>query len=958
MVIAQNRWFSRGGNYKWKGESGKLKVALSLFASLLFAAPALAEFTCELSFLQAPATALANFPVLVRLAEDAPTGFYYTDCPTGSCIWFTDANDEAIPCDVDTWDTAGESLVWVSVPSLSSSATITMHWDASGASADQPASSLVWSRADYVGVWHMNELVYDSTKEKHYTPDSSASGWNAYKVTQSDAVPAPVTTATGVTANPTPLTGTAMNIAYGAGKDNAAFGGFAVPMAQTSSFTLGGSGFTLSAIVNSQQLANNGRCRVIAFGAAYNEMANLSVGCDNIYVMGESNHLKANPRGQTDWVYAAGVFNSPRSKIYADGGCLSDGNPSLASLSLTKGIGLGCFIDGKNTLDGYLDEARIRNVASTGEWIAEEYTTVTSANYVSFGDVEGGSGIEYLKLGTPTVSEITAVSATVSGRLTKLGDGAASASVALFYTDGTVTNSVALGSTNAVPAEFTASLANLTPSTAYTVWFSAVNDAAPPASTNSVTVTFSTGADATEWDTATATFTPDGMTLTATIDITNVGSGTSMLYLMKGSGATATVAGSAAVTSAGTKTVSGDFSDLPWGSRVYYSLMLVNGTAASSVTNTYNPSAYKDLQDNSTYTWIGGSSGIWTNDACWSCVVGNLAATHQAGHPVSGSTAVFATAAGDDPVTVTLPDIPGDSMENDGVCWRANTLNLSGMHEPLVFTSQTTNWTSRLYIHGVGAENNYNRLVFDHAAAKFYAPRFMGAATTNALGENFTVTFKNGASGNMGNWNLERPGVKLRVETGSRVIAGNFSAGASAAPAPVFEVDDSAFELSGQYAITMDTHGANGLTARISGAKGSLSSSGIVTGKANSTNTVEFVIPEAGYDSVPLRLTASNRILGGDGTTAPVTLKILRDSPGLRSISHRGIQLVQSAAGINASNLIFQDVKTGLNGFFFKDEEGNAYANAAAIQTAGKSAADITQIWYRPPVSPFVLTIR
>ena len=47
MVIAQNRWFSRGGNYKWKGESGKLKVALSLFASLLFAAPALAEFTCE-----------------------------------------------------------------------------------------------------------------------------------------------------------------------------------------------------------------------------------------------------------------------------------------------------------------------------------------------------------------------------------------------------------------------------------------------------------------------------------------------------------------------------------------------------------------------------------------------------------------------------------------------------------------------------------------------------------------------------------------------------------------------------------------------------------------------------------------------------------------------------------------------------------------------------------------------
>ena len=107
-----------------------------------------------------------------------------------------------------------------------------------------------------------------------------------------------------------------------------------------------------------------------------------------------------------------------------------------------------------------------------------------------------------------------------------------------------------------------------------------------------------------------------------------------------------------------------------------------------------------------------------------------------------------------------------------------------------------------------------------------------------------------------------------------------------------------------------------------------------------------------------MRLTASNRILGGDGTTAPVTLKILRDSPGLRSISHRGIQLVQSAAGINASNLIFQDVKTGLNGFFFKDADGNEYADAAAISAAGKNADQITLIWYRPPVSPFVIHVR
>ena len=88
------------------------RVAFAICLALFFAAPARAEFTCELSFQQAPSTALANFPVLVRLAEDAPTGFSYADCPTASCIWFTDASDNAIPCDVDTWDTTGESLVW------------------------------------------------------------------------------------------------------------------------------------------------------------------------------------------------------------------------------------------------------------------------------------------------------------------------------------------------------------------------------------------------------------------------------------------------------------------------------------------------------------------------------------------------------------------------------------------------------------------------------------------------------------------------------------------------------------------------------------------------------------------------------------------------------------------------------------------------------------------------------
>ena len=132
-------------------------TALAALLAAFVAAPALAEFTCELSFPSAPATPLENFPVLVRLANDAPEGFLYEDCPTAAHLWFTDAGNNVLPFEADTWNTAGESLVWVSVPSFSSSTTITMHWSSdAGSVEDSPDAREVWTRAGYNAVWHFS----------------------------------------------------------------------------------------------------------------------------------------------------------------------------------------------------------------------------------------------------------------------------------------------------------------------------------------------------------------------------------------------------------------------------------------------------------------------------------------------------------------------------------------------------------------------------------------------------------------------------------------------------------------------------------------------------------------------------------------------------------------------------------------------------------------------------------
>ena len=365
-------------------------------------------FTATVVWDGAPAE---NLPFLLRISEGGVNGFDYDDV-TASGLEILDADGQLLPFEIDTWNTNGESLVWVLPPVYENGATVTVRYGAPFANAPLPATN-VWTA--YVAVWHMNEILVDSESGKHYTPDSSASGWHAYKSDEADTVLSPVTTAPGASAHPTPLTGTAMNIAYGAGKSSSSLGGFCVPADQTSSTTLNGPGFTFSAIVNSQQPANNGRCRVIAFGNSYNDKANFPVGSDNIYCMGSDNHKKANPKGATGWVCAAGVFNSPLSKIYADGVCLSasnEGKPNLASITLTKGIGLGCFTDGKQCLDGYLDEARIRNAASTADWIAAEYHTMADGA-VSFSSVSS-SDTSVPVLGTPSVASNPDGSFTVS----------------------------------------------------------------------------------------------------------------------------------------------------------------------------------------------------------------------------------------------------------------------------------------------------------------------------------------------------------------------------------------------------------------------------------------------------------------------------------------------------------------------------------------------------------------
>ena len=93
-----------------------------------------------------------DIPVLLRLSEATILGFSYADV-TASGLEILDATGHLLPHEIDTWNTNGESVVWVRLPDYRDGATLTVRYGT--AFSNEPISANFWS--DCLGVWHMNE---------------------------------------------------------------------------------------------------------------------------------------------------------------------------------------------------------------------------------------------------------------------------------------------------------------------------------------------------------------------------------------------------------------------------------------------------------------------------------------------------------------------------------------------------------------------------------------------------------------------------------------------------------------------------------------------------------------------------------------------------------------------------------------------------------------------------------
>ncbi len=343
--------------------------------------------------------ALTDFPVLVRVSAEA-VGQMLTDAAD---LRFVDANGDELAYEIDAWNPAGESLVWVKVPSLTQGASIRMYFGNPDAEAPAYASgSDVFGNA-YVGVWHGNQ----GTDTK--LTDSTGHG-----------LPASLNGAAKVQAG---ILGNAMYSPVAAANN-----GLNVPVYD--SFVSDASRFTISAWVQTLTLPANGQ-RLFTRKKAYSEKAGWDIfcyytaekGCElgvrggNQDADGYRGALPTCFQNNGPWFHLMIVYDGSVARIYTNGvdTAMGGGGSFVPSTTTTNTIGIGRMpiSTGTASIHGSFDEMRLLKTAASADWAKAEYQTMGDASFAVYGNIVVAQA-QVPTLDALEVSEVTADSADVS----------------------------------------------------------------------------------------------------------------------------------------------------------------------------------------------------------------------------------------------------------------------------------------------------------------------------------------------------------------------------------------------------------------------------------------------------------------------------------------------------------------------------------------------------------------
>ena len=359
-------------------------VALALPARAALPPPVAASYArgaqFEVAGYDASKPALSGFPVLVRIANDSPSGFAYSQLQspsTGADLCFIDMNGNGLPFEIDTWDPDGTSLVWVTLPSMEHGTQFVMCWGSATSGktvcADNPF-------AGYKGVWHMDSVDPD---------DSTPNGFDGtHRTDNLSAVNGPV--------------GTAVNVPRVNNSDGITCGNV-IPNPELTG------GFTVEGWCRPTQYGGMGDGAAM-FGKRQFVSIRIASGSQvTVTTPGKSDHKLtglALPAVNTWWHWAVTFKMNTGTdglKLYVNGQCVKTaGAGDINDKTGTTEVFLGNN-EWNQAFKGDLDEIRLSAGLKSADWIAAEHATVANRAFLSAGAVEAyDAGAP--ELGTPTLS--------------------------------------------------------------------------------------------------------------------------------------------------------------------------------------------------------------------------------------------------------------------------------------------------------------------------------------------------------------------------------------------------------------------------------------------------------------------------------------------------------------------------------------------------------------------------
>ena len=310
---------------------------------------------------------LTNFPVLVKLNS---SNISYSDFKSdGSDLaFYTSSLDDWLDYEIDTWDTSGDSFIWVRIPSIAGGSSGGYFWlyYSSDINTGTEDPDSVWED-DYRGVWHLGESGSSYSDSSPYG-NTGTGGLNG----QTD--PGTQSGTVGLAQN---LSLTTDSISVPANSSINDLG----PV--TYSFWVYNSGNT------GDRLLSKDKFEFWVSSSTYIRV--------EISYSGGTMQREFNVMPENSWTYAAitwdGTLDGSKILVYSNGISVlpgSSGNTSgtrSSDASSDLYIGNDTFFSASNGKNCILDEFRISGKVRSADWIAAQYLS-QSDSFLSYGAPE------------------------------------------------------------------------------------------------------------------------------------------------------------------------------------------------------------------------------------------------------------------------------------------------------------------------------------------------------------------------------------------------------------------------------------------------------------------------------------------------------------------------------------------------------------------------------------------